>query len=87
LFFEFYVLFTLTSILSLKGRGGKLWSLFPRPLGQGEETTNTDKLSASFLLVQPVDVAALIQFPDKSQIGKILGLCRLPLGFRGQNGF
>ena len=43
--------------------------------------------SRLFLLVQPIDIAALIQHANKRQIDELLWLGRLPLGFSSQNSF
>jgi hypothetical protein len=38
---------------------------------------------SSFLLVEPIDVAALIQLANKALVGEVLGLGRLSLGLSG----
>jgi hypothetical protein len=64
-----------------KRRGRKLLSLFPRPLGGVRvREQQTPKALGLFLLIQSVDVAALIQLPNKAQVDELLWLRRFPFG-------
>ena len=47
----------------------------------GRIVIDHDKKRSSFF-VQRIDVAALVQFPDEAQIGKVLGFSRLSFNLR-----